>query len=140
MSRCGRHAIALFTLLACLRRDSIEAARLPTTDAVVVSKLGTATVTRDELTPVSRTAKCLTLVVGCLIDRDGTIMEIPIIVPIRGCADFSSVLQALRRLKSRGFKLIIITNQSGIGRGLFTLDQYRAVGKSEVYGSLATVG
>jgi D-glycero-D-manno-heptose 1,7-bisphosphate phosphatase len=34
-------------------------------------------------------------------------------------------------LKSREFKLIIITNQSGIGRGLFTLDQYRAV-ESEV--------
>ena len=41
------------------------------------------------------------------------------------------MLEALRRLKSRGFKLIIITNQSGIGRGLFTLDQYRAV-ESEV--------
>ena len=34
-------------------------------------------------------------------------------------------------MKSNGFKLIIITNQSGIGRGLFTLDQYRAV-ESEV--------
>ncbi len=35
--------------------------------------------------------------------------------------------EALRRLKSRGFKLIIITNQSGIGRGLMTVEQYRAV-------------
>ena len=66
------------------------------------------------------------------IDRDGTIME---------DTDYCShpkevrilpdVLEALRRLKSRGFKLIIITNQSGIGRGLLTLDQYRAV-ESEV--------
>ena len=66
------------------------------------------------------------------IDRDGTIMEdtdycsYPKDVRI-----FPGVLEALRRLKSRGFKLIIITNQSGIGRGLFTLDQYRAV-ESEV--------
>ena len=62
------------------------------------------------------------------IDRDGTIMEDcdycshPSDVRI-----FPGVLEALRRLKSRGFKLIIITNQSGIGRGLLTLDQYRAV-------------
>jgi len=37
----------------------------------------------------------------------------------------------LRRLKSKGFKLIIITNQSGIGRGFFTVDEYRSV-ESEV--------
>ena len=62
------------------------------------------------------------------IDRDGTMME-----DCDYCADprdmriFPGVLEALRRLKSRGFRLIIITNQSGIGRGLLTLDQYRAV-------------
>jgi len=66
------------------------------------------------------------------IDRDGTIME-----DTDYCSDpndvriLPGVLGALRRLKSRGFKLIIVTNQSGIGRGLFTLDQYRAV-ESEV--------
>ena len=62
------------------------------------------------------------------IDRDGTIMEDCIY-----CSDpndvkiFSGVPEALQRLKSNGFKLIIITNQSGIGRGLFTVEQYRAV-------------
>ena len=40
---------------------------------------------------------------------------------------FAGVPEALRRLKSNGFKLIIITNQSGIGRGLFTVEHYRAV-------------
>jgi D-glycero-D-manno-heptose 1,7-bisphosphate phosphatase len=40
---------------------------------------------------------------------------------------FASYRQALKRLKSQGFKLIIITNQSGIGRGFFSLEQYRAV-------------
>ena len=66
------------------------------------------------------------------IDRDGTIME-----DTDYCSDpqdvriFPGVVEALQRLKSRGFKIIIITNQSGIGRGLFTLDQYRAV-ESEV--------
>src|SRR5437870_9789801 len=62
------------------------------------------------------------------IDRDDTIMK-----DCGYCSDpqnvkiFPGVPEALRRLKSNGFKLIIITNQSGIGRGLFTLDQYRAV-------------
>src|SRR4029077_3434454 len=62
------------------------------------------------------------------IDRDGTIMEDCVY-----CSDpkkvklFPGATEALRRLKSNGFKLIIITNQSGIGRGLFTLEQYRAV-------------
>ena len=62
------------------------------------------------------------------VDRDGTIME-----NVDYCSDpkqvriFPRVRQALRRLKSNGFKLIIITNQSGIGRGFFTIEQYRAV-------------
>src|SRR5437899_11897773 len=62
------------------------------------------------------------------IDRDGTIMEDCV-----HCSDpknvkiFPGVPEALRRLKSNGFKLIIITNQSGIGRGLVTIKQYRAV-------------
>ncbi len=75
---------------------------------------------------------CDRLSSAVFIDRDGTIME-----DTDYCSDpndvriFPGVPEALRRLKSRGFKLIIITNQSGIGRGLFTLDQYRAV-ESEV--------
>jgi D-glycero-D-manno-heptose 1,7-bisphosphate phosphatase len=62
------------------------------------------------------------------IDRDGTIMH-----DADYCSDpeqvriFFGVPQALRRLKAKGFKLIIITNQSGIGRGFFTVDQYLAV-------------
>src|SRR6266536_5539837 len=66
------------------------------------------------------------------IDRDGTIMEdTDYCSHPKDVRIFPGVLEALRRLKSRGFKLIIITNQSGIGRRLFTLDQYRAV-ESEV--------
>src|SRR5205809_6016975 len=69
-----------------------------------------------------------TLSPAVFIDRDGTIMEDCVY-----CSDpknvkiFPGVREALRRLKSNGFKLIIITNQSGIGRGLFTVEQYRAV-------------
>ena len=66
------------------------------------------------------------------IDRDGTIMEdTDYCSHPKDVRILPGVIEALRRLKSLGFKIIIITNQSGIGRGLFTLDQYRAV-ESEV--------
>jgi len=62
------------------------------------------------------------------VDRDGTSMR-----DADYCSDpeqvqiFAGVPEALRRLKSKGYKLIIITNQSGIGRGLITTEQYHAV-------------
>lgn len=62
------------------------------------------------------------------LDRDGTIMR-----DVDYCGDpeqveiLPGVPQALRRLKAAGYKLIVITNQSGIGRGFFTLEDYRGV-------------
>jgi D-glycero-D-manno-heptose 1,7-bisphosphate phosphatase len=74
------------------------------------------------------TASTETRAPAVFVDRDGTIME-----DADYCSDpkdvkiFHGVPEALRRLKSNGFKIIIITNQSGIGRGVFTVEQYRAV-------------
>src|SRR5437763_1882147 len=62
------------------------------------------------------------------IDRDGTVMH-----DADYCSDpkqvqiFDGAAATLRRLKSAGYKIIVITNQSGIGRGFFTEKQYRAV-------------
>jgi D-glycero-D-manno-heptose 1,7-bisphosphate phosphatase len=62
------------------------------------------------------------------LDRDGTLMR-----DVDYCGDpgkvevFPEAGPALRRLKEKGYKLIIITNQSGIGRGYFTESDYRAV-------------
>ncbi len=61
-------------------------------------------------------------------DRDGTLME-----EVGYCGDpaqvrvFPGVSDALRRLKDAGFLNIVVSNQSGIARGLFTEEQYRAV-------------
>ena len=62
------------------------------------------------------------------IDRDGTIMEE---------ADYCShpdqvrvipgAREALRSLKDAGYRLVIVTNQSGIGRGYYTVADYEAV-------------
>ena len=61
-------------------------------------------------------------------DRDGTLME-----DAHYCGDpalvrvFPGVPAALRSLKEAGFAVVIVSNQSGIGRGLITEAQYRAV-------------
>ena len=62
------------------------------------------------------------------LDRDGTLME-----DVHYCSDaqkvniYPGVPEALRKLKDAGFCTLIITNQSGIGRGLVTEVQYRSV-------------
>ena len=64
------------------------------------------------------------------LDRDGTIMR-----DVDYCGDpakvevFPGAADALHRLKAAGYKLIVVTNQSGLGRGLFTENEYRAVEK-----------
>jgi len=61
-------------------------------------------------------------------DRDGTLMD-----DVGYCGDpakvkvISGVPEALEELKNSGFLAIIVSNQSGIGRGLFTEAQYTAV-------------
>jgi D,D-heptose 1,7-bisphosphate phosphatase len=62
------------------------------------------------------------------LDRDGTLMrDVDYCGNPQDVAIFKDAPAALRKLKDRGYKLIIITNQSGIGRKYFTEKQYRAV-------------
>lgn len=62
------------------------------------------------------------------LDRDGTLME-----EVDYCRDpakvrlLDRVVEGLRALRERGFRTVIITNQSGIGRGRITLAEYEAV-------------
>ena len=70
----------------------------------------------------------MTLRPAVFFDRDGTLME-----EVHYCADpslvrlFPGTAAALRQLTERGYLCVIITNQSGIGRGLLTEAQYHAV-------------
>lgn len=69
-----------------------------------------------------------TLSPAVFLDRDGTLMR-----DVDYCGDPKDVellpgtADALRKLKQDGYKLIIITNQSAIGRGYFNEAAYRAV-------------
>ena len=72
----------------------------------------------------------LDLTPAVFLDRDGTLME-----DVDYCNDptrvriFPDVPEALARLKNAGFRNVIVTNQSGIGRGLVTVEQFAAVQK-----------
>ncbi|MFL6514384.1 MAG: D-glycero-alpha-D-manno-heptose-1,7-bisphosphate 7-phosphatase [Chthoniobacterales bacterium] len=62
------------------------------------------------------------------LDRDGTLMhDVDYCGSPKDVHVFAGATEALRRLKMRGYKLVVITNQSGIGRGYFDEHQYRMV-------------
>jgi histidinol-phosphate phosphatase family protein len=62
------------------------------------------------------------------LDRDGTlIVEKNYLHRPEEVEVFPGAGAALRRLADAGFKLLVVTNQSGIGRGLFTLADAEAV-------------
>jgi D-glycero-D-manno-heptose 1,7-bisphosphate phosphatase len=62
------------------------------------------------------------------LDRDGTLME-----EVDYCRDpalvrlIPGVREGLAALKAAGFRCVIVTNQSGIGRGRITEPEYHAV-------------
>ena len=61
-------------------------------------------------------------------DRDGTIIEDRhYIADPADVALIPGSAEALIRLRALGFALVVVTNQSGIGRGLYTLADYRRV-------------
>jgi D-glycero-D-manno-heptose 1,7-bisphosphate phosphatase len=74
------------------------------------------------------------------LDRDGTIMEDrEYLRDPAGVSLLPGVGAALRRLKDAGYLLVVITNQSGIGRGWMTVADYDRV-SAELARQLAAVG
>ena len=56
------------------------------------------------------------------LDRDGVLIEEKnYLHRVEDVAFFPGVAAALKRLADAGFKLFIVSNQSGVGRGYFTL-------------------
>ena len=74
-----------------------------------------------------------------LLDRDGTlVVDVPYngdperVVPIRGARS------AVKRLRTAGVRLAVVSNQSGVARGLLTMEQVEAVNRrvEELFGPL----
>jgi D-glycero-D-manno-heptose 1,7-bisphosphate phosphatase len=65
---------------------------------------------------------------GLFLDRDGTLIEDPgYIADPDKVRPIPGVTAALGRFRAAGFALVIVTNQSGIGRGLYRWRDYEAV-------------
>ena len=62
------------------------------------------------------------------LDRDGTLIrEREYLSDPGGVELIGGVTEALRRLRAAGYLLVVVTNQSGIGRGLYSVEDYRRV-------------
>ncbi len=74
------------------------------------------------------------------LDRDGTLIEdVPYLDDPSGIRFLPGAAEALVRLRRAGFARVLVTNQSGIGRGFFTEERLRAI-HAELEGRLAGVG
>lgn len=83
-------------------------------------------------------AEGVTLARAVFLDRDGTLMEeVGYCSRAEDVRIFPGVADALRRLKQAGYLNIIITNQSGIGRGYFSILDYENV-QTELLRQLGT--
>ncbi|HSR53822.1 MAG TPA: D-glycero-beta-D-manno-heptose 1,7-bisphosphate 7-phosphatase [Acidobacteriota bacterium] len=59
--------------------------------------------------------------VAVFLDRDGTVMEdVGYLDNPDRVAIFEEAIEAISALREAGFKIVIVTNQSGLARGLFT--------------------
>jgi heptosyltransferase II len=66
--------------------------------------------------------------VTVFLDRDGTLNHDPgFVTSVAELKLLPGVSSALARLKAAGAKLVVVTNQSGVGRGMFTLKDLEAI-------------
>jgi len=63
-----------------------------------------------------------------ILDRDGVINEdVGFLWQIERCRFVDGIFDLARHFTARGFLIVVATNQSGIGRGLFTEADFRAL-------------
>lgn len=64
------------------------------------------------------------------VDRDGTVIqEKSYLADPDGVVLIPGAAEGIRRLKDAGFVVVVVTNQSGIARGLYSVDDYHAVAR-----------
>ena len=64
------------------------------------------------------------------LDRDGTLIaEKNYLSQVEDVAVYPGAVAALKRLQDAGFQLFIVSNQSGVGRGYFTLADVEQVNR-----------
>jgi len=62
------------------------------------------------------------------LDRDGTLHRDAVyMIRFEDCEPLPGVEEALRKLKAAGYRLFGATNQSGVARGMFTLEEVHAL-------------
>jgi D-glycero-D-manno-heptose 1,7-bisphosphate phosphatase len=65
---------------------------------------------------------------AAFIDRDGTLIEeVNFLSRLEDLRLFSFAAEAVRRLKKSGFLIVVVTNQSGVGRGIFEESAMHAI-------------
>ena len=63
-----------------------------------------------------------------ILDRDGTmVIDRGYLADPDGLEFLPTAPEALRWLHDRGYRLVVVTNQSGVGRGLFPIDRVEAM-------------
>lgn len=77
------------------------------------------------LTPVLPAEACLP---ALFLDRDGTLIhDVPYLKEPGGVSLLPGAIPALRRFREAGYRLILVSNQSGIGRGWIAMHELLAV-------------
>lgn len=62
------------------------------------------------------------------LDRDGVInIDHGYVGKVENFEFVDGILDCIRRLQTKGFQPIVVTNQSGIGRGYYSLEDFEAV-------------
>jgi len=79
---------------------------------------------------VCEAAPPATLRPAVFLDRDGTLNEhVEYIHEVEKFRLIPGVVSALKRLKDHGFRLVVVTNQPGIGMGYFTKEDFFRVNR-----------
>ncbi len=65
---------------------------------------------------------------AAFIDRDGTLVEeVNYLSRLEDLRIFPFTAEAIRLLKERGYRIVVVTNQSGIGRKIYGVSEMQAI-------------